>query len=139
MGDPTILRFRCDTPAGLPLDAAFDAGQVTSDGGLLWLAAADRALTLCGRLAEAIPDWRRGPVRHSLETLVRQRIYQIACGYADQNDATTLRTDPLLKLVCGRRPMTGAALASQPTISRLENAIDRHTVEALAGALVDLY
>ncbi len=78
-------------------------------------------------------------MRHSLATLLRQRLYQIACGYADQNDATTLRTDPLLKLVCGRRPLTGAELASQPTLSRLENAVDRHTIEALAAALVECY
>ena len=74
-----------------------------------------------------------------LTTLVRQPVYQIACGYADQNDATTLRTDPLLKLVCGRHPVSGEALASQPTFSRLENAVDRHAVEALAETLVDVY
>jgi hypothetical protein len=72
-------------------------------------------------------------------TLVRQRIFQIACGYADQNDATTLRSDPLLKAVCGRRPETGSDLASQPTLSRLENAVDRHACEAMAEALVALY
>ena len=120
------------------MGAAFDAGRLTSDGGLPWLAEADAALGLCEALTRCIPDWRRGPVRHSLGTLVRQRVYQIACGYADQNDATTLRTDPLLKLVCGRRPLSGAALASQPTFSRLENAGDRHAVEAVATALVDL-
>jgi hypothetical protein len=76
---------------------------------------------------------------HRLDTFVRQRVYQIACGYADQNDADTLRTDPLLKLVCGRLPESGAVLASQPTRSRLENAVDRRTIERLAAALVDLY
>jgi hypothetical protein len=139
MLDPTTPALTFDSPAGLPLDVAFDAGRLTSDGGLPWLAEADQALALCEALARGIPDWRRGPVRHSLVTLVRQRVYQIACGYADQNDATTLRTDPLLKLVCGRRPTTGAPLASQPTFSRLENAVDRHAVEALATALVELY
>jgi hypothetical protein len=68
--------------------------------------------------------------------LVRQRVFPIACGYADQNDADTLRHAPLLKLVCGRLPASGAALASQPTFSRLENAVDRRTIEALAEALV---
>lgn len=139
MSHPTTAPVRLDTPLGLPLAAVFDAGRLTSDGGLPWLAEADAALGLCAALARCVPDWRRGPVRHSLLTLLRQRIYQIACGYADQNDATTLRTDPLLKLVCGRRPTTGADLASQPTLSRLENAVDRHAVEAVATALVDLY
>src|SRR5918911_4701245 len=139
MLDTTTPALTFDSPAGVPLDVAFDAGRLTSDGGLPWLAEAAQALELCEALARSIPDWRRGPVRHSLVTLVRQRVYQIACGYADQNDATMLRTDPLLKLVCGRRPTTGAALASQPTFSRLENAVDRHAVEALAMALVDVY
>ena len=76
---------------------------------------------------------------HSLPTLVRQRIFQIACGYADQNDATTLRSDPLLKAVCGRLPESGADLTSQPTLSRLENAVDRHACEAMAEALVAVY
>ena len=139
MSDPTTAQFRFDSPAGVPLEAAFDAGRLTSDGGLPWLAEADTALGLCAALAACIPDWRRGPVHHSLERLVRQRLYQIACGYADQNDATTLRTDPLLKLVCGQQPLSGVDLASQPTLSRLENAVDRHTIEQLAATLVELY
>jgi hypothetical protein len=139
MLDPTTPRLHFDSAAGLPLEAAFDAGRLTSDGGLPWLAEADSALGLCAALAAGIPEWREGSVHHSLVTLVRQRIYQIACGYADQNDAATLRTDPLLKLVCGRRPLTGPALASQSTFSRLENAVDRHTVERLAATLVELY
>jgi hypothetical protein len=130
---------RFPTLAGVPLEAAFDAGRLTSDGGLPWLAEADQSLTVCEALAACIPEWRRRPV-HSLVTLVRQCVFQIACGYEDQNDATTLRADPLLKLVCGRLPLSGAELASQPTLSRLElQAADRHTVEAIAEALVALY
>jgi hypothetical protein len=124
---------------GGALTARFDAGRLTSDGGLPWLERADQAVGVCAALAAVLPEWRRGPVRHTLDTLVRQRVFQIACGYADQNDATTLRHDPLLKLVCGRRPTSGAALASQPTFSRLENAVDRRTIEALAEALVSVY
>src|SRR5918912_739572 len=131
------LRFRSFT--GGPVHAGFDAGRLTSDGGLVWLAEADQALGLCEAFSACIPEWRRGPVRHSLASLVRQRIFQMACGYADQNDADTLRSDPLLKAVCGRLPVSGADLASQPTFSRLENAVDRHTIEALAEALVTVY
>jgi Transposase DDE domain group 1 len=120
------------------LDIAFDAPQLTSDGGLCWLSEADTALGLCALFAEHIPEWRRGSVRHSLETLVRQRVFQIACGYEDQNDADTLRHDPLLKLVCSRLP-DGADLASQPTLSRLENAVDFKACYRLARALVRLY
>ena len=121
------------------LRVRFDGGQVTSDGGLPWLAQAEAALGVCAALAAGVPEWRRGGVRHSLEALVRQRVFQIACGYADQDDADTLRSDPLLKLACGRLPASEADLASQPTLSRLENAVDRHAVERLAAALADLY
>jgi hypothetical protein len=121
-----------------PLQASFDGPQLTSDGGLCWLAEADTALGLCAALAQHIPEWRRGSVRHALETLVRQRVFQIACGYEDQNDAATLRADPLLKLVCGRLPGE-ADLASQPTLSRLENAVDSKACYRLAVALVQLY
>jgi hypothetical protein len=117
----------------------FDGGQLTSDGGVPWVARAEEALGVCTALAACVPEWRRGGVRHSLEMLVRQRVFQIACGYADQDDADTLRSDPLFKLACGRRPVSEPDLASQPTLSRLENAVDRHAVERLAEALADLY
>jgi hypothetical protein len=117
----------------------FDAGRLTSDGGLAWIAQTDTALGLCAALADQIPDWRRGPVQHALVTLVRQRVFQITCGYEDQDDADTLRRDPLLKWVCGRRPESGADLASQPTLSRLENAVNARTCYRLAAALVGIY
>jgi hypothetical protein len=124
--------------AAASVQARFDGPQLTSDGGLCWLAEADHALGLCARLASQVPEWRHGPVRHSRETLVRQRVFQIACGYEDQDDADTLRGDPLLKLVCGRLP-TGTDLASQPTLSRLENAVDAQSCYRLAAALVQVY
>src|SRR5919204_3705080 len=107
MVDSATCAHRFSTLAGVPLEAAFDAGRLTSDGGLPWLAQADQALGLCAALASCVPEWRHGPVRHSLLELVRQRGFQIACGYADQNDASTLRSDPVLKLVCGRLPHSG--------------------------------
>jgi hypothetical protein len=132
-----VLRF--PVPTALPLEASFDGGRLTSDGGLPWLEQVEAALSLCTAFAAVIPEWRRGPVRHSLELLVRQRVFQIACGYEDQDDADTLRTDPLLKLVCGQLPETGRDLASQPTFSRLENAVDRKSCYRLAMALGELY
>ena len=131
--------FTFPTSTTLPLQAAFDGGRLTSDGGLPWLAEADNALGLCALIARFVPEWRTRTGQHSLETLVRQRVFQIACGYEDQDDADTLRHDPLLKLVCGRLPDTGAPLASQPTLSRLDNAMDRRACYRLAVALVQLY
>jgi hypothetical protein len=130
---------RFDTPTALVLEAAFDGGRITSDGGLPWLARVDSELGLCEDLAAHVPEWRRGPVAHSLEDLVRQRVLQIACGYEDQDDADTLRVDPLFKLACGRPPETGRDLASQPTLSRLENAPNSRACYRMAQALVELY
>jgi Transposase DDE domain group 1 len=120
------------------LTVQFDGPHLTSDGGLCVLSEADTALGLCAALGQQIPEWRRGPVRHALELLVRQRVMQIACGYEDQDDADTLRSDPLLKLVCGRLP-GDADLASQPTLSRLENAVDARSWYRLAVAMGQIY
>jgi hypothetical protein len=117
------------------IETRFDLDDLTSDGGLLWLAEADDELGLCAGLARGVAEWRRGPVRHPLPALVRQRVFQIACGYADQNDATTLRHDPLLQLSCEQ---TGP-LASQPTLSRLDNAADAESCAALADILLGCY
>src|SRR5919204_793585 len=106
------------TSTALALEATFDGGRLTSDGGLPWLAEAEDEVGICAALAACVPEWRRGPVRHSLAALVRQRVFQIACGYEDQNDAATLRSDPLLKLVCGRLP-DAADLASRSSPSAL--------------------
>ena len=125
--------------APLELEAAFDGGRITSDGGLLWLADADERLGLCKTIAQHIPEWRGPSIRHSLLSLVRQRVYQIACGYEDQNDAETLRSDPLLKLVLDRLPESDAELASQPTLSRLENAPTKKDCLRIAQALGELY
>ena len=139
MAQATTPALRFATRAALPLAVTFDGGRLTSDGGLPWLAEADAALGLCDALAACVPEWRHGPVRHGLATLVRQRVYQIACGYEDQDDADSLRTDPLLKLVCGRLPDGEADLASQPTLSRLENAVDARACLRLAYALLAVY
>ena len=126
-------------PVRLPLEVSFDGGRLTSDGGLAWLGEAETVVGVCAALAAVVPEWRRGPVQHALKTLVRQRVFQIACGYEDQDDADTLRTDPLLKLVCGRLPESGGDLASQPTFSRLENAVRATSCYRLALALARVY
>jgi hypothetical protein len=123
----------------LPLMIAFSEEHVTSDGGLPWLAQAEAAVGICALLAERLPDRRRRQCRHSLEALLRQRVFQIACGYEDQNDADTLRQDHLLQVVCGRQPGQVAALASQSTFSRLENAVSRRACYQLAYALAEVY
>jgi len=139
MSDCATQKIRFETPTALPLEAAFDGGRITSDGGLLWLAKADLQLGLCEAISEHIPEWRKRKGLHSLSSLVRQRIFQIACGYEDQNDSNSLREDPLLKVVCGSLPESGADLASQPTFSRLENAVDTRCCRQISQALFELY
>lgn len=127
------------TATALTLEAAFDGGRLTSDGGLPGLAEAEEALGICAALAACVPAWRHAHSHHAMAALVRQRVFPMACGDADQNDAATLRSDPLLQLVCGRRPQSDPALASQPPLSRLGNAVDRHACVRLAQALLAVY
>jgi hypothetical protein len=139
MQDCATQRMHFETQTALALEAAFDGGRITSDGGLLWLSEADSELGLCQAISEHVPEWRKRRGRHSLESLVRQRVFQIACGYEDQDDADFLRKDPLLKLSCGSLPQSGADLASQPTLSRLENAASRRSCHRIAETLFELY
>lgn len=139
MTDCATSGMRFETQTTLALEATFDGGRITSDGGLVWLAEADSELGLCERVAEHVPEWRKRKGRHSLQALIKQRVFQIACGYEDQNDSNSLREDPLLKLLCGSMPQSGAELASQPTISRLENAPSAGACYRMAEALFELY
>jgi hypothetical protein len=131
--------MRFETEAALALEAAFDGGRITSDGGLLWLEKMDSQLGLCEAISECAVEWRKRRPRHSFLSLVRQRVFQIACGYEDQNDSDTLREDPLLKMACGSKPESGEDLASQPTICRLENAATRRSCHRIAETLFELY
>ena len=139
MTDCATSRMRFGTQTALALEAAFDGGRITSDGGLVWLSEVDSELGLCEAISEHVPEWRKRRGRHSLESLVRQRVFQIACGYEDQDDANFLREDPLLKLSCGSLPESGTDLASQPTLSRLENAPTRRSCHRIAEAIFELY
>jgi len=140
MTDDMLLPFSFPAVARKKITAAFDGGRITSDGGVMLLAAAERRLGLADRLAAVIFD-RRDPARvtHSMADIVRARILAIACGYEDANDLDRLRHDPAFKLACGRLPDTGMDLCSQPTLSRAENLPDLRTVIMLGTVLVDLW
>jgi len=131
--------MRFETQSTLALEAAFDGGRLTSDGGLLWLSEVDSEMGLCEAISECVPEWRTRKAHNSLASLVRQRIFQIVCGYEDQNDSDTLREDPLLKVVCGSLPESGADLASQPTICRMGNAATTSSCRQIAEVLFELY
>jgi hypothetical protein len=119
-----------------PIALAFDGGDLSSDAGLIPLALADQRMQLTQHLADAIDDPRdERRIDHSLHDLLRERIYLIAQGYADQNDANTLRHDPVLKLALGRT-LSDPSLASQSTLSRWENAVTRADVMRLGRVLL---
>jgi hypothetical protein len=121
-----------------PVIARFDQPHASSDGGAILLKAVDDRLGLTWRLATAIRDRRQaGKVAHPLRDLLRQRVFGLACGYADCNDAARLIDDPIHKLLLERDPLHGAALGSQPTLSRFENAAGRADLYRLGTALAD--
>ena len=120
------------------LVARFDGGDLTSDAGLLLLAQADRRIGLINAMSKVATDRRQfSKVRHGFGEILRERIYAIACGYEDANDLDRLKDDPALKVACGRRPHSQPALASQPTISRLENAVGNKDLLRMALAIAE--
>jgi hypothetical protein len=124
--------------ADKPVVATFDEPHSSSDGGALLLRAIDRRLRLTDQLAAAVADTRDpAKVQHGLHDLIAQRIYAIACGYPDANDADALAEDPIQKLLLGRDPITGVRLASQPTLSRFENRATPRWLFRLGEALTD--
>ena len=107
-----------------PVVARFDQRQGSSDGGAILLQAVDRQLGLSRALAACLRDERQsGKVEHTLHQMLAQRMFGLACGYADTNDAARLADDPIHKLLAGLEPDGEAGLASQPTLCRFENAI----------------
>jgi len=126
--------------SGKRVSIDFEGGCQTSDGGALLLRSVEKQVGIISQLAETLRD-RRHPsyVRHSMEELLRQRIFQIACGYEDADDCDKLRGDPGFKAACDRLPIAGEALASQPTLTRLENDASRTELYRIAQAFVDAF
>jgi Transposase DDE domain group 1 len=140
MTDDTLLPFNLPAICRKKIAVDFSGGNQSSDAGLLLLREAERQLGVCRRLAAAMPD-RRDPerVEHAMFEIVMARVSAIACGYEDGIDLDRLRHDPLLKLAVGRCPESGAALASQATVSRVENAPSRTQAARLTMALIDQF
>jgi hypothetical protein len=131
------VAFRFE-PKDKPVVAAFDIPDASSDGGLVLLKGVDTQLGLTKRLTACLVDDRQpAKVRHQAIELLRQRVFGIAAGYADCNDAARLAEDVIHKLVAGRDPVAGPALASQPTLSRFENAVGRRELIAMGHVLAD--
>jgi hypothetical protein len=120
--------------------ADFEGGRITSDAGGLLLRELDQRYRIAENAARCLHDPRDShKVKHDLLTLVRQRLFAIALGYEDNNDATWLARDPAIKIMTGRAPEGGADLASQPTLSRFENRVTAKDLCRLSDWLLDLY
>jgi hypothetical protein len=122
-----------------PVEIEVSPAPLSSDAGLLPVRQLDQQVQLTRQFADALHD-RRDPAltRQSLLSMVRQRIYGILADYEDQNDHDTLRSDPVFKLIADRLP-DGPDLASQPTLSRFENAVSIPDLWRLRDVLVDLF
>jgi hypothetical protein len=139
MNDPTITQTVLFADlSDRPLIVTFDQPHASSDGGAILFKAADRRLGLLDALTATILDARASTrVTHHVGDLLAQRVFAIACGYPDGNDADRLADDPIHKLLLGRDPIDGGRLASQPTISRFEHTAAPRMLVAMGHALAD--
>jgi hypothetical protein len=140
MADDALFLPGLSPVAGKPVHLSFDAGRLTSDGGVLVLAEIEHRLGIAERLARCLEDPRAPErVQHGLAEMIRFRALLIAAGYEDANDCDALRADPVFKMAVGRLPERGADLCSQPTMCRLENLPGPIALKRMMAAMVELF
>jgi len=136
--DSTVQGVLFEGLSTKPVVVCFDQDHTSSDGGAILLKACDEALDLTARLAACLVDRRQeSKIQHTLLDMLRQRVYGLACGYEDVNDAARLKHDPSFKRLLDRDPLNGAALPSQPTLCRFEQTARPRELLQLACALAD--
>ena len=134
------LQFEFSFLKSCKVTVDFKGGDTTSDAGWLFVRREDERQGLCEAISRAIDDDRdQRYVKHDLLSMIRQRVYQIVAGYEDCNDADELRVDSALKVAAADRKPEDAHLASQPTLSRLENRTDDYELERIMEAFVQNY
>jgi len=140
MSEDIALPFDLPSVCRKKVSVGFDGGRLSSDAGVLLLRGVERKLGLAGRLACCLRD-RRDPdlIEHSIEEMLKLRMFAIAAGYEDADDCDSLRHDPIFKMAVGRLPRTGEPLCSQPTMSRLENAPSKIEIARAMAAMVDQF
>lgn len=122
------------------IELSFTGDDISSDGGLLLLREVENQTGLINRISNCITDNRdQRYVDHTIREMLTQRVFQIAAGYEDCNDCDDLRDDMIFKTCAGRLPQTGLSLASQPTMSRLENSIKSQDLYRIGQELVDTF
>jgi len=122
---------------GKTVSVSFTGSDISSDGGLLLLRECDHQIGIIDGISKCLNDDRHPSyVRHSFKELLTQRVFQIAAGYEDADDCDSLRGDDILKICSGKLP-GGADLASQPTMSRFENAVGNKELYGIAEAFLN--
>ena len=140
MTEATLFLPGLSPVGGKDITATFDAGQLSSDGGVLILREIEKRLGMAAMLSACVPDARdQSRVIHTHADMIRARVFAIASGYEDCDDLDALRIDPAFKMACGRLPETGKDLMSQPTLSRLENAPSWRALARMALGMIDLF
>jgi hypothetical protein len=123
----------------LPIVVETTAARLTSDAGLLPIRELDERLDLTKAFASVLDDPRHADmVGHTFLEMTRSRVYGILADYVDQNDHDSLRSDPVFKLIANRSP-DAPDLASQPTLSRFENAISIRSLKRLRDVVIDQF
>ena len=121
-----------------PIEMSFSAEKISSDGGLLLLREIEARNGILQSITSCIQEDRHpGYVKHSISSMLTQRVFQIAAGYEDANDCDTLRDDMILKICAEVLPESGNSLSSQPTMSRFENSLSRSELYKIVVAFVD--
>ena len=140
MTEATLFLPGLSPVGGKTISATFDGGKLSSNGGVLILREIERKLGLAAVLSRHIPDDRdRTRITHSYSDMTRARMFAIASGHEDCDDLDVLRSDPALKMACGRLPVSGSDLMSQPTLSRLENTPFWRQLARMGLELIDLF
>jgi len=125
---------------GKNIELRFSGDRISSDGGLLLLRELDSQLNLLSLASNCIHDERdHRYIDHSVKELLTQRVFQIAAGYEDCNDCNDLHEDMIFKMCAGLLPQSDNDLASQPTMSRLENTVTKTDLFRLGECLVDIF
>lgn len=141
VADSTPEQLRFPSIPGYTVRADFAGGELSSDLGAVILSAVDRRIGMIDRLVAAISDTRDARyITHTMRDLLTQRVFQIASGYEDGNDANALRNDPMFKLATERAPLDADnLLACGATHSRLENALSLRDIYRMSSTLVEQF
>jgi len=125
-----------------PLMVKFSEENTSSDGGMIFLKQINDALGITKSISKVIHDDRdQRRIDHDLKNMIHQRLYQITAGYKDVNESDSLRNDPVFKLLCkdSKNNKESDALASSPTICRLENSITIKELHDMTENMIEIY